>query len=192
VTVPVDASSLGTDDVGFIGTLIDTVSGELCIDAGRVYSTGMSNGAGMSVTLACELGDRLAAIAAVSGVNLSGACPGDQPMSVLAIHGRDDTTVPLEGGRLMGYDVGNPGVMERMQAWAQRNGCSSLGGVVLDGYANNVQQHDAQSCRDDTEARLLVIDGMGHVWPRATSPEQPPHVDATALVLDWFDSHPGR
>jgi polyhydroxybutyrate depolymerase len=69
-----DASSLGADDVGFLTALVDELGDELCIDEARVYSTGMSNGAGMSTTLACEIGDRLAAIAPVAGVTTQCRC----------------------------------------------------------------------------------------------------------------------
>ena len=34
----------GTDDVGFISVLIDTISAQYNIDPARVYSCGMSNG----------------------------------------------------------------------------------------------------------------------------------------------------
>jgi poly(3-hydroxybutyrate) depolymerase len=124
-------------------------------------------------------------------VNLSGACPGNQPISVLAIHGVDDSTVPIEGGRLMGYEVGNPGVMQRMQAWGERDGCTAFQGVVLGDDAGDVQEHVWGSCQEGTEVRLLLVNDMRHEWPRAVSPDQPPHVDATDLVLDWFDTHPG-
>ncbi|MCZ7524904.1 MAG: hypothetical protein M5U14_00035 [Acidimicrobiia bacterium] len=93
----VDPSELGADDVGFLSGLLDELEEELCVDPDRFYSTGMSNGAGMTTTLGCELGERLAAIAPVSGVNLTGRCPGDAPVSVLAVHGDADPAVVYEG-----------------------------------------------------------------------------------------------
>jgi len=55
------------DDVGYTEALIDDLSSNYPIDAKRIYSTGMSNGGFMSYTLACELSDRIAAIASVTG-----------------------------------------------------------------------------------------------------------------------------
>ncbi len=54
-------------DVVFISDLLDLLEAELCIDPSRVYSTGIANDAQMSSPLACELGDRIAAVAPVAG-----------------------------------------------------------------------------------------------------------------------------
>ena len=43
---------LGVDDVGFVTALLDSLEAELCVDAGRIYSTGISNGAGISAVRA--------------------------------------------------------------------------------------------------------------------------------------------
>ena len=56
------------DDVGFISALIDHLAKKYNIDRKRVYITGMSNGAIMSYRLACELADKIAAIAPVAGL----------------------------------------------------------------------------------------------------------------------------
>src|SRR5258706_3847373 len=51
------------DDVGFTNALIDSLSAQYDINQDRVYSTGMSNGGFMSYKLACDLSNRIAAIA---------------------------------------------------------------------------------------------------------------------------------
>ena len=56
------------DDVAFIDDMLDALEAELCIDSARVFSTGFSAGAHLSVRLACDLSDRIAAIAPVEGV----------------------------------------------------------------------------------------------------------------------------
>ena len=55
------------DDLGFTAALIDSLSAEYSINQDRIYSTGMSNGGFMSYHLACELSERIAAIASVTG-----------------------------------------------------------------------------------------------------------------------------
>ncbi|HEX9976401.1 MAG TPA: PHB depolymerase family esterase, partial [Dehalococcoidales bacterium] len=55
------------DDVGFISTLIDHLSQKHKIDNQRIYATGISNGAMMSYRLACELSNKIAAVAPVCG-----------------------------------------------------------------------------------------------------------------------------
>ena len=60
-----------TDDVAFIGALLDALAAEYAVDARRIYAAGISNGGMMSMRLACELSGRLAAIAvATTGLGL--------------------------------------------------------------------------------------------------------------------------
>ncbi len=184
-TIPL--ADLGADDVAFIDTLLDTVSDEYCVDADRVFSTGMSNGAGMSTTLGCELGDRFAAIAPVSGVNLSGDCPGDDPVSVLAVHGDADPIAGYTGSSLMGFDLGNPSVPDRMAAWASFDGCDAE--PTVDELDPRPGRHPLVRVRRRHDVELWTLAGWGHEWPRAGAPTQPGVIDATEVVLDFLDAH---
>jgi polyhydroxybutyrate depolymerase len=177
----ISGDDLGADDVGFLTALIDELSGQLCIDADRVYSAGMSNGAGMTTTLGCELGDRLAAIAAVSGVNLTGACAGDAPVPVLAIHGDADQLVPVEGHSLAGFDLGNPSVPDRMAQWAERNGCDRT--ATPDAPAEGVTRLTWSNCVPGVDTELWTLSEIGHEWTTGTP------IDATEVVLDFLDAH---
>ncbi len=177
----IHGSDLGADDVGFLTALLDDLSERLCVDPDRVYSTGMSNGAGMTTTLGCELGDRLAAIAPVSGVNLSGLCPGDLPMPVLAIHGDADQMVPVEGQTLAGFELGNPSVPERMAQWAERNGCDPA--ATPDAPAEGVTRLTWPDCVPGVDTELWTLSEIAHEWTRGVP------IDATEVVLDFFDAH---
>ncbi len=57
----------GIDDVGYARVMLDDLARQFNIDKKRVYATGISNGAMMCYRLACELSDRIAAIAPVAG-----------------------------------------------------------------------------------------------------------------------------
>ena len=57
----------GIDDVDFIRALIEGLQKRYAIDSKRMFATGLSNGAMMSYRLACELSDKIAAIAPVAG-----------------------------------------------------------------------------------------------------------------------------
>jgi polyhydroxybutyrate depolymerase len=89
------------DDVAFSSALIDSISAQYNIDQDRVYSTGMSNGGFMSFKLACELSDRIAGIASVTGsilpLTLSN-CNALHSTPIMQIHGTTDGTVPYNGG----------------------------------------------------------------------------------------------
>jgi len=85
----------GIDDVGFINAMIDQLAIDYNIDLTRVYSTGMSNGGFMSYHLACELSDKIAAIASVTGTMNVGqltTCIPSHQMPVMEIHGTNDAT----------------------------------------------------------------------------------------------------
>jgi polyhydroxybutyrate depolymerase len=183
----IDSSLVGADDVHFVTQLLDTLEQELCIDRHRVYATGMSNGAGMATTLGCELGKRFAAIAPVSGVNLTGNCPGRGTVSVLAVHGDADDTVLYNGNGLLGFQFGNPSVRERMDQWAKRDGCSQRPITRKPEAGLTVTRW--RGCVKGVDAQLWTIAAWGHEWPRATSARQRGVIDATDVVLDFFDSH---
>ena len=88
------------DDVGFTEAMIDEISASYNINVNRVYSCGMSNGGYMSFKLACELSDRIAAIASVTGSmtpQISNACNPSHPTPILQLHGTADPTVPYNG-----------------------------------------------------------------------------------------------
>ena len=68
------SSITGTDDVGFISALIDTINLQYSIDLNRVFATGMSMGGFMSYRLACELSGKIAAIASVAGLQAFYPC----------------------------------------------------------------------------------------------------------------------
>ena len=89
------------DDVGFISSLLDSLSERYNINQSRIYSTGMSNGGYMSFLLACQLSDRIAAIASVTGSmtpQTYNLCNPQRPI-VLQIHGTNDQKVPYKGNR---------------------------------------------------------------------------------------------
>ncbi len=186
----IDSSSVGADDVGFVSQLLDTLSGTLCLDAARLYVTGMSNGAGMATTLGCHLSDRLAAIAPVSGVNLTGTCPGDTPIAVLAVHGDADDTAAYGGNDLFGYHFGNPSVPERMTQWAERDRCNPTPTTKHPHKGLAVERW--RGCAAGADVELWTIAGWGHEWPRARSAADPGRIDATRVVLDFFDAHRRR
>ena len=185
-----DSSALGTDDIGFLGALLDEVTSTFCIDPDRVYSTGVSNGAGMSTALGCELGERFAAIAGVSGVNLTGECPGDAPVSVFAIHGAGDGIVVYEGKELMSFPFAPyPSVPDRMAQWAEHNGCDPEPTVTTDDPYPGVTSSVWSGCVDGTDVVLWTIAGGDHTWPRAATPDDEGVVDATVSIIDFFDDH---
>jgi polyhydroxybutyrate depolymerase len=91
----------GVDDVKFLSRLVDQMEREFEVDPFRIYATGMSDGGFMSGRLACELSDRIAAVAIVAASlsdTVAANCHPGAPVSVLVMQGPDDSLVPLAGG----------------------------------------------------------------------------------------------
>ncbi len=155
------------DDVGFISALIDSMAVNYNIDADRVYSTGYSMGGIMSYRLACELSDKIAAIASGSGLLAAGVADNCNPvrnMPVLHVHGTDDPTVPYAGSAL--YNLKS--VDETIDHWLTLNNNTAMQDYTMipdnvnDGIS--IERFAYGACPDDSEVILYKATGMGHAW----------------------------
>jgi len=201
------AKSVAADDVGFVRTVIDAVSSELCIDPRRVYATGLSNGAMISYRLACELSDRIAAIAPVGGAmgdrdlstnqpTISYRCTPSRPVAILHIHGLDDHCYSYDGGNRTDFGaVTFRPVSEAIASWVAFNHCrNETAGTYERGGA---RCRTYQGCEGDVT--LCTIDGGGHMWPGREYPvwlraicggNATQELIANDLIWDFFQAHP--
>lgn len=192
------------DDVGFISALIDHFAKELNIDKRRVYVTGMSNGAMMSHRLACELSEKISAIAMVAGAiskNKTYTCLPSRPLSVLIIHGTDDPLVPWEGGEIRGGHGTVLSTYETVEFWITHNKCSSSPIITWepdkdDKDGTRVWKEVYGNCREESEVILYGIEGGGHTWPggRSHLPERivgktSRDIDANEVIWNFFTRH---
>ncbi len=90
------------DDVAYLGSVIDEVEGARNVDRSRVYVMGHSNGGFMSYRMACDVADRVAAIASVAGATWAdpSKCTPSEPVSVLQVHGTADEGIRYDGGQM--------------------------------------------------------------------------------------------
>src|SRR5690606_7692003 len=78
------AMEKNVNDVKFLKELIGILSIEYRVDPKRIYATGMSNGGMMAYRLACELSDKIAAIAGVSTTMVNNTpCSPNEAVPVL-------------------------------------------------------------------------------------------------------------
>jgi len=87
-------------DVTFTDDMLAAISADLCIDTSRVFTTGFSYGAGMSVALACVRPDKFRAAAVYAPAFISGVTP-DQcatPIATFESHGVDDPIIDYQTG----------------------------------------------------------------------------------------------
>jgi polyhydroxybutyrate depolymerase len=111
-------------------------------------------------------------------------CPAKQPVPVIAVHGDADALVDYEGGNVAGFELGNPGVEERMAELAKLDGCKARPRVAP--LTDVVTKRLWTGCTKGNDVVLFTIAGGPHVWPGADAP-----VDATLAILDFFDAHGG-
>lgn len=204
-----DAELAGVDDIGFLGDLLDQVEAHAHLDAGRVWVTGVSNGGIMSHRVACDLSERVAAVAPVISAFPTAyleACQPARPIPMVALQGTADEFINLEGGDASheATGLGDGGLIESAEAtaafWAQHNGCAP---------APQVQQLEPISDEDDTRVELrswrgcdqgasidyYIVHGMGHVWPplqgalpRISGPTSH-QISATEVVWSFVTAH---
>lgn len=190
------------DDVGFIQALLDSLGPTLPVEPQRIYATGISNGAGMSFRLACDLPGTLAAIAPVAGAlaaALEERCATATPVSLVMFQGTRDPLMPYDGGVLTLRRGSVLAAPRTAGLFAKVNGCADEPMVaaepdtVTDG--TRVRRSTYSGCRDGRDVVLFTIEGGGHTWPGG-----PPvgrsvgrvtrDLDATRVMLDFFDRHP--
>ena len=158
------------DDVGFTSALIDSLSAEYSIVQERIYSTGMSNGGFISYHLACNLSDRIAAIASVTGSMSSltyNNCNPQRPVPIMEIHGTEDEVVPYDGGTAFTTPIDNV-----ISYWVNHNNCGTIPAIYDIPDTNTADSCTAQYYvyRDGdngTNVELFKIEGGGHTWPDA-------------------------
>ena len=201
------------DDVGFVSAIIDAIGKETCIDTRRVFATGLSNGAMLSHRLACQLSDKIAAIAAVSGGlgnrdydTVGGTttlfpCTPTRPVPVLHIHGTQDACYPFDGGwgplSLLTFES----VPVTIASWVTRNGCDA-GAPPTRVFQNGAAACFLYGCPKNAEVELCTIDGGGHYWPGgddwagsgflcgSNQGVRSTDIIANDVLWTWFQAHP--
>lgn len=172
------AETENVDDVGFVLAVIEAVRRRHPVDPARIFATGISNGGMLCHWLAAAPGTPLAAIApvvaTVGGCKIGSTTPitpprPTRPVSVLAINGRLDRSVPLAGGRQL-RSVGEARILlsasDTVAFWVAANGCAATPTVTVDATRQVTLVRHGNG-RDDTEVILVILENQGHAWPGA-------------------------
>lgn len=183
-------SSTLVDDIGFISHLIDSLKAQYNIDMNAVYSTGMSNGGFMSHTLACELSNRITAIASVTGsiftTQYGSYCHPGRPVPVMQIHGTADPTVPYAGNTSQGMVP----VDSVVKYWVKKDGCNPT-----PVFTNVPNTNTGDGCTAEhyvynngnlgSTCELYKIIGGAHSWPGSPFTIGVTNQDFSASVEIW-------
>ena len=128
----------------------------------------------MTNRLACELSDKIAAIATVAPAAVESSCSPSRPISVMDIHGTADPANPPDGseprsifkegsgsGFAMPYKRMTP--YQVVDVWKKINKCSNS---QIAGYQNDrVKCVIYNDCAAGAEVELCMVEGMGHTYP---------------------------
>ncbi len=161
-------SSSLVNDIAFLNALIDSLDLTYNINLNRVYSTGMSNGGYMSHTLACELSNRITAIASVTGsiftTQYGSNCHPTRPVPVMQIHGTSDPTVPYAG------NSGSMPIDTVVKYWVKKNNCNPVATFSNVPNTNTTDGCTAEHYKylngtSGSSVEFYKIIGGLHTWP---------------------------
>jgi len=184
------AQKNNVDDVGFIREVIRRVEHQANIDVGRVFATGMSNGAMMSWRLACEAPE-IRAIAPVEGTDNTAHCSPSRPVPVIEFHAADDPNVPFNGGVGVGPSQVNYTSVPATQAkWVALNHAEAVTKRVLTVSGAHCDLHPAK--RGGAPVELCLTDTGGHSWPGGGTQQERKQpsmaISANDLMWSFFSS----
>lgn len=165
----------GADDLGFLNALIERLRGQYGLPASRIFMSGGSNGAQMTLSYALAGAGNVAAIATSSG-NLplnpeTGACssPPSRRLPVLMVHGTADPAMPYAGGCVANVGGGCArgrviGAEATRDAWLSANGLSGVAPVqtVVDTNASDPGPANRFVYSGAFPVEWWRMDGAGH------------------------------
>jgi dienelactone hydrolase len=122
-------SGWSSSDLDFVNAMVSDTEAQLCVDQGRVFATGFSMGAIMTITIGCGEGDVFRAIAAMSG-QISGTCSGSHPIAYWASHGMSDPTINISNGEAARDKFVSIDKCSSTTAAADANGCLAYQGCM--------------------------------------------------------------
>ena len=161
------------DDVGLVSTLIDYFKTKYTIDSTRIWAVGHSNGGMMSYRLACDLSEKITAIAIVGGALTDDSCTPAKSVSVLHIHGDLDSTVPFLGGGK--FDT--PSVVSSVIKPNSGFSCDTASNEITP--IDRVDQY-LWNCQNGIQTKVMNYLDNGHEWI----------FDYTKTILRFLFTHP--
>lgn len=160
------------DDVGFTEAMIDYMASNFNSDRTRTYACGMSNGGFFSYLLACEIPEKIAAIASVTGSMVPGqfdTCNPNLRTPILQIHGTQDPTVSYNGT----FGI-NEGIEDVIDFWVGINECDNTDVTITDVPDTNTSDestaeiHQYNDCVSPGDVKFIKIENGEHTWPGAS------------------------
>jgi polyhydroxybutyrate depolymerase len=174
------------DDVQFLAAVIDDVQTRAGIDERCVYMSGFSNGAAMVFRAACQLADRVAAIAPVAGYCWPAEPKPARPVPTLYMIGSLDPLVPIRGGEVRSpwqhRYVRRPAISDTLARWARAIGCATT--PLLESHAGSVS---VETFPGPVPFKFVTVEGLGHHWPGGRGGLNPRIAGPTTNAVDGIE-----
>ncbi|WP_371224664.1 alpha/beta hydrolase family esterase [Roseovarius sp. 2305UL8-3] len=155
----------GSADTGFAARVIEDAAKRYPIDRARIYVSGYSFGSAMAWRYACDNGDGVAALLAVSGTLQQSEICATAPDEIRHVHGTRDNVMDFPFGP--DGDTTHP-----VRLWRDRLGC---GAGKTDGtwQVTKYDVFDRTVWDDCAEGRVVLdVHARGHFIPRGWIAQQ--------------------
>jgi poly(3-hydroxybutyrate) depolymerase len=188
-----DQFDSGVDDVAYLTTLVEELSGLPGVAPEQIFFMGHENGGFMSYRMACELSEAVAGVVVIRGTDFATdeACIPRQPVSVLHIAGTQDA-FPLYTYDPDVHPEPYASAPDAVRRWAGRAGCNTDAPVEgepldldtrVDGAETRVTRYE-EGCAAGAE--LWTLEGGG--GPVIDRSDPVPRF--TLLTADWMRRQP--
>lgn len=181
-----------TDDIKLVEQIIDRTAAAFNIDESRVYFAGLSQGASFAHRAAAELGDRVAAVADVSGWMTGKEKPKINGYSIISIQSEDDPVVHVDG-KWMGPFMKMKPEKYTSDFYRQLNGITEEPAREEHTATNGttITIETSRHPETGTTVKSIGLQKEGHIWFGGLGKESSP-INATNVIWDFFKSVPPR
>src|SRR5574344_746067 len=184
------------DDVGFLMAILDNLVATYNIDQHNVFATGFSIGGFMANRLAIAAGNRLRAIASVSGT-IGNAVNTNMPVahiSAMHIHGTADSTIAYTDGSytmsLIPIPIGSVGLGAEatVDYWKNYNSCDAT--PIVTNFSNSANdgltfsKYLYENGYFDTKTAFIKVVGGAHEWYSTPAND----IDYATEIYNFFAS----
>jgi polyhydroxybutyrate depolymerase len=169
-----NATTYQENDLLFASTVIDFVNSKYAVDQTRVWASGHSNGGMMAYHLACDLSEKITAIAVVTGALVDDTCNPTKPVPLIHLHGDLDPTVPYQGGG----KFETPNIYFSALDYSKANTCEESPAENL----TSTKQQYIWICKNGSQIQLVNYLENSHEWATGY----------TEGILNFLSAHPRK
>jgi polyhydroxybutyrate depolymerase len=192
------------DDIGFLRTLIGSLVENDRGDPGRVYVAGVSSGGYLAARIACELSDRITAVAIVIATarkSQFSSCDQARPVPLVLIASTTDPENPYVGQE--GDEISAlASAPDTVSYFSAHNGCTSRTETPLPHLnfsdKSTISLIRYLNCAMNAEVFFYRIDGADHSVPSKAPPEAGSEkslgnrnrdIETAAVLWAFFQQH---